>query len=218
LNNLKQLPDRLKIAYSPSLGFAKVQQDVLTRVEEGVKCLEDMGHTVDLWLGSIPDMADAWANMMDCELYGLLHKSLDTHRREIGKTLVHALDRIKTFALPDLIEAQKARSALNKVLWELFETFDLLVTPSTPTVAFGAKGPPPSEIEGEPIPLLWTVALTFPFNLSGHPAASVPAGFAAKGLPVGLQIIGPRHRDDLVLQIAYAYEQARPWCGRWPLL
>jgi aspartyl-tRNA(Asn)/glutamyl-tRNA(Gln) amidotransferase subunit A len=216
LDTLTRLPDRLRIAFSPSLGFARVQKDVLARVEEGVRCFEDMGHTVELWQGSIPDVADAWARLMDCEVYGLLHKSLDAHRREIGKTLVHALDSIKTFTVPDLIEAQKTRSALNKVLWELFETFDLLITPATPTEAFGAKGPPPAEIEGEAIPLLWAVAFTYPFNLSGHPAASVPAGFTSSGLPAGLQIIGPHHRDDLVLQMAYAYEQARPWRDRRP--
>jgi aspartyl-tRNA(Asn)/glutamyl-tRNA(Gln) amidotransferase subunit A len=218
LETLARLPERLKIAFSPSLGFARVQKDVLARVEEGVKAFEDMGHKVEVWEGAIPDVADTWAGLMDGEVYGLLHKSLQVHRREIGKTLVHALESIKTFALPDLIEAQKMRTALNKVLWELFENFDLLITPATPTEAFGAKGPPPAEIEGEAIPLLWAVAFTYPFNLSGHPAASVPAGFTSSGLPAGLQIIGPHHRDDLVLQAAYAYEQARPWRDRKPQL
>jgi aspartyl-tRNA(Asn)/glutamyl-tRNA(Gln) amidotransferase subunit A len=210
LDTLTRLPDRLKIAFSPTLGFARVQKDILARVEEGVKCIEDMGHTVELWEGSIPDVADAWARLMECEIYGILHESLDAHRSEMGRTLVHALDQIKTFALPHLVEAQKTRSVLNRILWEVFKSFDLLITPATPTEAFGAKGPPPHEIEGEKIPLLWAVAFTYPFNLSGHPAASVPAGVTSSGLPAGLQIIGPHHRDDLVLQMAYAYEQARP--------
>jgi aspartyl-tRNA(Asn)/glutamyl-tRNA(Gln) amidotransferase subunit A len=64
---------------------------------------------------------------------------------------------------------------------------------------------------------LHVVAYTYPFNLSGHPAASVRAGFSDNGLPVGLQIVGPRHRDDLVLQASYAYEQARPWNDKWPV-
>ncbi|NIR17495.1 MAG: hypothetical protein GWN86_27730 [Desulfobacterales bacterium] len=62
------------------------------------------------------------------------------------------------------------------------------------------------------------MAFTYPFNLSGHPAASVPAGLTESGLPAGLQIVGPRHRDDLVLQASYAYEQMRPWDDRWPRL
>jgi len=218
LKTLRQTPERLKIAYSPNLGFVKVQKDVLDKAEKAVKCLEEMGHMVDLWEGSIPDVANAWAKLMDCELYGLLHRSLDAHRGEIGKALVHALDNIKRFTLPNLIDTQKARSTLNNVLWELFETVDLLVTPSTPTVPFSAKGPPPADIEGQAIPLLGAVAFTYPFNLSGHPAASLPAGFTSKGLPVGIQLIGSHHREDLILQMAYAYENARPWLNRRPQL
>jgi aspartyl-tRNA(Asn)/glutamyl-tRNA(Gln) amidotransferase subunit A len=211
LERLKHTPRKLRIAFSPTLGFARVQREVLTRVEDAVRAFEAMGHTVDLWEGSIPDVSHVWADLMDCELYGLLHKSLHLHQPEMGKTLVHALEKIKSFGLADLVEANKTRTRLNQVLWGLFETYDLLLTPSTPTEAFGAKGPPPTEIEGATIPLLWAVAFTYPFNLSGHPAASVPAGLTKNGLPVGLQIVGPRHREDLVLQAAWAYEQERPW-------
>ena len=59
-------------------------------------------------------------------------------------------------------------------------------------------------------------SFTIPFNLSWHPAATVRAGFSKAGLPVGLQIVAPRHRDDLVLQAAHAFEQARPWADHWP--
>lgn len=216
LERLKQTPRKLRIAFSPTLGFARVQGEVAARVEDSVKAFEDMGHTVDLWEGSVPDVSEVWANLMDCELYGLLHKTLDRHRHEMGRTLVHGLEKITSFALPDLVEAQKKRTRLNQVLWELFENYDLLLTPATPTEAFDAKGPPPTEIEGESIPLLWAVAFTYPFNVSGHPAASVPAGLTKNGLPVGLQIVGPHHRDDLVLQTAWAYEQARPWKDLMP--
>jgi aspartyl-tRNA(Asn)/glutamyl-tRNA(Gln) amidotransferase subunit A len=60
------------------------------------------------------------------------------------------------------------------------------------------------------------VAFTYPFNFSGHPAASVPAGLTPSGLPAGLQIVAPRHREDLILQAARAYETIQPWNDRWP--
>ena len=61
------------------------------------------------------------------------------------------------------------------------------------------------------------VPFTPPFNISGHPAISVRSGFSDNDLPIGLQIVGGRHRDDLVLQAGYAFEQARPWNDRWPV-
>jgi aspartyl-tRNA(Asn)/glutamyl-tRNA(Gln) amidotransferase subunit A len=61
-------------------------------------------------------------------------------------------------------------------------------------------------------------AFTIPFNLSWHPAATVRAGISRAGLPAGLQIVGPRHRDDLVLRAARVFEEARPWADRWPAI
>jgi len=206
----------LRIAFSPTLGYARVQKDVMSRVEEAVKCFEEMGHEVELWDGGIPDVGKTWTNLINCELYGQLHSDLDKNREAMGRTLVKSLDHARSFSLTDQIEAQKMRTELNRILCELFDRFDLLLTPTMPTEAFSAKGPPPVEIEGQPIPLLGAVAFTYPFNLSGPPAATVPAGLTENGLPTGLQIIGPRHRDDLVLQASYAYEQMRPWNDQWP--
>jgi Asp-tRNA(Asn)/Glu-tRNA(Gln) amidotransferase A subunit family amidase len=114
-------------------------------------------------------------------------------------------------------QAQRVRTELVSVLWRLFDRYDLLLTPTLPTEAFGAEGKMPTEIDGVPVrsPIEF-VAFTYPFNLTGHPAASVRAGFTDAGLPCGLQIVGPRHREDLVLQASYAYECERPWSDRWP--
>jgi aspartyl-tRNA(Asn)/glutamyl-tRNA(Gln) amidotransferase subunit A len=211
LETLEDVPAGLRIAFSPTLGYARVQGEVLLRVEEAVRAFEDMGHRVEVWEGKLPDAGTAWATLMNCELYGQLHRELERHREELGRTLVKALDQARGLTLEDQIGAQAVRTELNRHLKGIFDRFDLLLTPTVPTEAFAAEGPPPSEIEGHPIPLLGAVAFTYPFNLSGHPAASVPAGFTESGLPVGLQIVGPRHRDDLVLQASRAYEQARPW-------
>jgi aspartyl-tRNA(Asn)/glutamyl-tRNA(Gln) amidotransferase subunit A len=208
---LEEVPPRLKIAYSPTLGYARVQRDVAGLVEDAVKSFEQMGHQVELWEEGFPEVSEAWAPLMNIELYGLLHEDFARVREELGRTLVLSLDQARLLSVDDLIEAQKTRTRLNEALWKLFEQVDLLLTPTMPTEAFGAKGPPPSEIDGHPIPLLGAVAFTYPFNLSGHPAASVPVGHTRAGLPAGLQLVGPRHRDDLVLQAARAYEHFHPW-------
>jgi aspartyl-tRNA(Asn)/glutamyl-tRNA(Gln) amidotransferase subunit A len=209
-------PSKLRIAFSMTLGYAKVQKEVMGKVEEAVKAFEEAGHQVELWGGSLPDVSNTWTTLTNCELYGMLHRSVAKNRKEMGRTLVESIEQVKNFSFKDQIDAQKARTELNRRLWQLFEEFDLLVTPAMPTEAFGAKGPPPAEIDGEAIPLLGVTPFTYPFNLSGHPAASVRAGFTGTGLPVGLQIVGPHHRDDRVLQMAYLYEQMRPWNDRWP--
>jgi aspartyl-tRNA(Asn)/glutamyl-tRNA(Gln) amidotransferase subunit A len=98
------------------------------------------------------------------------------------------------------------------------ERFDLLMTPTLPVTAFTAGLDEPDAWQRSTIaPLDWT-PFTFPFNLTGQPAATVPCGFDRDGLPIGLQMVG-RWRDDLtVLRAAAAFEAARPWTAATPAL
>jgi len=219
LSYLKCLDDRplpLKIGFSPTLGYARVQHDIMALVEDAARQFEKMGHGLEIWDGGIPEVGQAWSELTSCDIYAQIHRDLEKFRPELGKTLVISLDHAKGLSLDNQIKNQAIRSDLNRALREFFDRFDLLLTPTMPTEAFAAKGPPPQEINGHPIPLLGAVAFTYPFNLSGHPAATVRAGLTDTGLPAGLQIVGPRHRDDLVLKVAYAYEQACPWNDLWP--
>jgi aspartyl-tRNA(Asn)/glutamyl-tRNA(Gln) amidotransferase subunit A len=213
---LDKLPGGLRIGFSPTLGYALVEKDVMALVEQAVNAFENMGHSIEIWEGQIPEVSQAWSDLTICDIYAQVHTDLENIRSEMGRTLVTSLDYAKGLSVKDYIGIQRIRIELNGALQEFFDRFDLLLTPTLPTEAFAAQGPPPKEINGHPIPLLWAVAFTYPFNLSGHPAATVRAGFTETGLPAGLQIIGPRHRDDLVLQAAYAYEQACPWNDHWP--
>jgi aspartyl-tRNA(Asn)/glutamyl-tRNA(Gln) amidotransferase subunit A len=213
---LDNLPKSLKIAFSPDLGYAVVQQDVLKKVEDAVKCFEKRGHVVETPEIEFFDPAEGWALFMNLDIYAQFHENMDKNRDKISRSLVNSIETMKSVSIADMIQADVVRTEFNRVLWKLFDQYDLLITPTMPTDAFAAEGPPPGEINGKPIDLLGAVALTYPFNLSGHPAASVPAGFSDAGLPVGLQIVGPRHRDDLVLQAARAFERMRPWNDHWP--
>lgn len=211
---LEDLPPRLRIAFSAGPPTVPLQADVRALAEAAARVFEGLGHEVELWPWSLPDAAEAWSALVDRDFYAQVAADLEGDRgQEVGRGLRALLERVPPFSLPAQLEAQGAVTEVNRVLWGLFDRYDLLLTPTTPNEAFAAEGPPPTEIGGRPASFLDFLAFTYPFNFSGHPAASVPAGLTASGLPAGLQIIGARHRDHLVLQAARAFERVRPWNG-----
>jgi len=216
LHSLKADLPPLRIAFSPDMGFAPVQKDVMDLAQRTAGGFEELGHHVEIWKGRFPDVSETWSDLVGKEIYAQLSEILDRYRDQIGRAIVAALDHVKTVTLDTWIQHAKTITALNNTLWQIFEEYDLLLTPTLPTEAFAAGGPPPMEIEGQSIPILWAVAFTYPFNLSAHPAATVRSGLTRTGLPAGLQIIGPHHGEDLVLRAAYAYQQLRPWNDHWP--
>jgi len=131
-------------------------------------------------------------------------------RDQLDPMLLMRLDRAEAMSAIDWERATHRRTALWHGVRGFFERYDVLVTPTTSAAAFPIGQTFPAEIDGRPLSnqLEW-FPFTYPFAITGQPAISVPAGFTAEGLPVGLQIVA-RHRDDFgVLQIARAYERAR---------
>ena len=116
----------------------------------------------------------------------------------------------------DYSDALTQRNEFWQRVRRIFESFDLLITPTLPVPPFAVgqdnADPFPGQQQGE---LQWT-QFTYPFNLTGQPATSVPCGWTAANLPVGLQIVGRRFDDALVLRAAHAFEQVQPWRDRWP--
>ena len=106
------------------------------------------------------------------------------------------------------LAALEARRALWTDAQRFLARFDLLLTPTAAVTPFAAAGPFPTEIDGAPVSPLGWMPFTFPWNLTGQPAASVPVGFTDAGLPVGLQIVGRRHGDRAVLAASAAFEAA----------
>ena len=100
----------------------------------------------------------------------------------------------------------------------LFEKYDLLLTPTIACPPFAIGLDNPTEIAGKPVPPYAWIPFTFPFNMTGQPAASVPCGFTKDGLPVGLQIVGRRFDDATVLRASAAFERVRPWARYRPPL
>jgi aspartyl-tRNA(Asn)/glutamyl-tRNA(Gln) amidotransferase subunit A len=99
-----------------------------------------------------------------------------------------------------------------------FERYDLLLTPTVACPPFALGLDHPSEIAGAPVVPYGWLPYTYPFNLTGQPAASIPCGFTHDGLPIGLQIVGRRFDDVTVLRAAAAFEREQPWANARPAL
>jgi aspartyl-tRNA(Asn)/glutamyl-tRNA(Gln) amidotransferase subunit A len=217
LEAVREGPSRkLRIGYSPDLGYAVVQGDVAEAVQDGVKVFEKLGHTVEEIEGGPPPLARAWGLFGGFELAAKLHPYLPRYEQDFGRGFLAGV-KLGWEMTPEAFgEQSRQREILNRWCAELFRTYDLLVTPTVPYDPPPAKGPFPEETEGRRQPLASVASFTIPFNLSWHPAATVRVGISRAGLPMGMQIVGPRHRDDLVLQVARAWERERPWHPTWP--
>jgi aspartyl-tRNA(Asn)/glutamyl-tRNA(Gln) amidotransferase subunit A len=214
---LEELPAGLRIAYSPTLGYARVEPDVARAVEEAVAVLgRSLGRPIDVLQDRVTDAGIAWALLNAFEMHGKLAPVLETYREEWGRSFIKGIDMGGRLTAADIGRFQRERLRLIEDVAGIFARYDVLLTPTLPTVAFPAGGPLPETIAGEPLPSpIHAVAFTYPFNLTGHPAATVRAGFAGGGLPVGLQLVAERGREDLLLQVARAYERVRPFT-EWP--
>jgi aspartyl-tRNA(Asn)/glutamyl-tRNA(Gln) amidotransferase subunit A len=212
----RPLDRKLRIGFSPDLGYAIVQSDVAAAVDEHVKVFEKLGHTVSRIAGGPPPLGREWGLLGTFESAARLHPLLGAHEQEFGRTFLNAV-KLGWQMTPEIWgAAAEQRRKLNDWCAEVFERVDVLVTPTVPYDPPPARGPFPEETEGRHQVLAGVAAFTIPFNLSWHPAATVRVGLSRAKLPMGMQIVGPRHRDDLVLQVARAFERERPWHPQWP--
>jgi aspartyl-tRNA(Asn)/glutamyl-tRNA(Gln) amidotransferase subunit A len=211
------LPQPTRFAWSPDLGHAVVQSDVAEVAEDAARTFERLGHPVRALGGGPPDLSPYWGLLGAWESAGNLGVLVEERASEFSRAFLDGLRRARGITPEWWGEMARARSALVQWCAQTFGEFHLLLTPTVPFDPPPAKGPFPSVTEGRPQPAASAASFTIPFNMAWLPAATVRAGFSRAGLPVGLQIVGPMHREDLVLQAAFAFERERPWHPKWPM-
>ena len=214
------LPSSVRVAWSPDLGYARVQADVARVAADAAAVFDQAGLSVEPLdehvPGGPPMLTAAWGSLGNFLIAGQIHEALRNQRQDMTHSFAEALERSWEMTPETFGAAARERGRLNLWSADVFDRFDLLLTPTVPYDPPPARGPFPTHTEGREQVPAGVAAFTIPFNMSGHPAATVRAGLSDAGLPVGLQIVGPRHRDDLVIRAARLFERARPWHPDWP--
>ncbi|HSA69889.1 MAG TPA: amidase [Burkholderiales bacterium] len=198
----------LRIAYSPDLGYAKVDKEVREIVGKAVKVFEDLGAKVEEKNPGFEDPAPLFMTHWFAGAAFLL-KGIPKEKHElIDPGLREMAAQGEKVSAHDFLDAQLKRGALGAHMNLFHRDCDLLLTPTLSIPAFDAG----KEVADKMLQSRWTdwTPFTFPFNLTQQPAASIACGLTAAGLPVGLHLVGPKYADARVLRAARAFETVRP--------
>ncbi len=197
----------LKIAYSPTLGYAKVDAEIAALVRKAIEALAAQGAEVEEVDPGFDCPREIFHKLWFPPAAFRCRHLTDAQRRQLDPGLQEIIDQSQAWDLTDFMQATQDRAALGTHMRKFHETYDLLITPTLPVPAFKA-----GDEVADATQTRWTdwAAFTYPFNLTQQPAASIPCGFASDGLPAGLQIVGRMHDEATMLRAARAYEAVHP--------
>jgi aspartyl-tRNA(Asn)/glutamyl-tRNA(Gln) amidotransferase subunit A len=198
-----------RIAYSPTLGYAKVDAEIAAAVAAAVRQFEAMGASVEEVETIFPSPRDALFTLWAAGAAKLLRAYPVEKRALVDPGLVETAADGERFSAVDYLGADLVRTALGQTMAAFHQRYDLLLTPMMPIPALPV-GQDLSDPARERHWIDWS-PFSYPFNMTRQPAASIPCGLTRAGLPIGLQIVGPARCDHLVLRAARAFESARPF-------
>jgi Asp-tRNA(Asn)/Glu-tRNA(Gln) amidotransferase A subunit family amidase len=206
----------LRVAWSMDFGYAPVDQEVRRLTTAAAQRFEALGCKVEAVTPGWDDPREAAAIAWYVSYAARNAERYEQRPEWFEPSFAEMIEAGRRISGVQHGQAMLARTVFYEQVQRLFATYDLLLTPQMPLAAWSVdRGP--SEIGGVPTPSMFDrLNFTFPFNMTGQPAASVPCGLNSAGLPVALQIVGRWHADTLVLQAAAAYEHVAPWAHLRP--
>ena len=212
----------VRAVWSADFGYAPVDPEVRRIAEAAARRFEHAGAKVEARDPGWPDPGPFHRIIYEVNVAARQIDRADERPEWIEPSLMQMIESARRVSAIEHSKALFQRSVFYNQARQFFETCDLLLTPQMPVGAWSAEPGPrqgPPTIGGRPTPSMFDrLAFTFPFNLTGQPAATVPCGFTAEGLPVGLQIVGRWHADSLVLRAAACFEAIQPWADKRPAL
>lgn len=203
-----------RVGYAPRLAGVASEPEIEAAVRAAVQVLAEAGVVVEEVDPGFDDPVEAFHVLW----FAGAAKVLAGYPRvaELDPLLVRAAEEGEQISAARYLDAVAVRMDLGQRMGRFHQSYDLLVTPTLPVAAFALGRDVPAGADS-PWWTSWT-PYTYPFNLTQQPALSVPCGFTADGLPIGLQLVGPRHGDALVLRAGRAFEERTEWSARTPAL
>lgn len=206
----------MRIAWSPTLGYAEPTDEVAAIATEAVQVFEDLGCEVAHVDEVMKDTFDMWIAEFYAGVGTKLKEPLTHNSDIIDPTLVDMLASALDQTIDEYYRTVFARYEFREHMRKFFNDFDILLTPTLPVAAFDADLLQPPNLPEKSI-VNW-ISYTYPMNLCGLPSASIPCGFTGDGLPIGLQLTGRVNSETDIFRAASVLETARPWGNNKPTL
>ncbi|GAB3476594.1 amidase [Polaromonas eurypsychrophila] len=208
LNGLEDGIRGLRIAWSPTLGYAKnVYPEVARSVAQAVAQLSELGAHVEQIDPGFEDPLEISTGLWFAGAWTVWNTLSPAQQALTDPDFRDQALLGEKLSLLDIQRLHLQRGALGSLMRQFMQRFDLLVTPSVAVPAFRAR--PAGHTPMDPVAMLGWTPFSYPFNLTQQPASTVPCGLTSDGLPIGLQFVGPMFGDALVLRASRAYEAAR---------
>jgi amidase len=200
-------------------GLVPADPDVMRVTQQAARALEGLGAIVEEVAFDASDLKEIMAGTRAFAMVARFGELVEAHGPRMAEALVRQVTAARAFDVTAVARAERMRSAYYQRLRRLLERYDHVLTPTSGVPAFRIDRPLPTEIGGRPVERFYDAFLfTYAFSVTGLPTISVPCGFTGGGLPVGLQIVGRRLREDSVLETAAAMAAAAPDFYRRPPL
>jgi Asp-tRNA(Asn)/Glu-tRNA(Gln) amidotransferase A subunit family amidase len=208
----------LRIAWSSDLGILPVDSDVRAVFESALQVFAGMGCELVEAAPNAPHPTELWNTIALAEGFASEGPLLASSRDLLSPGTAEIVEAGRDLMAGQYVDALHERARYTRIWAEFFQRHHLLLTPTMQLTAFEVGLETPPEIEGRPVDPFFDDWCTscLPANLTGMPATSVPAGLGWAGMPVGLQVMGPRWADARTLRAAAAFERAVPWQGFQP--
>lgn len=206
---------RMRIAWSPTLGYGRSDPEMREITEKAVAVIAAMGHEVELIEHVMDDPVDMWTAEFYAGVGTKLRQVVLDEPDMLDPAVLEVLRQALAQDMGDYYRKVFERYAFRERMRAFFDQFDLLISPTLPVAGFDVGLDVPPGYEDRNI-VSWAT-FTYPFNLTGQPAASMPVGMTRDGLPVGLQLVAPSYDEASIFALASGYQRAAAWAdGRQP--